>query len=56
MHPISEPTEQKDETYCPVLHTPQALQLAALFVVEKLVSAVQGEQTVLAIAVQTLLR
>jgi hypothetical protein len=47
---------QKDETYCPLLQVPQALQLAALDVVEKVVPAMQGVHTVLAVVVQTLLR
>ncbi len=47
---------QKDETYWPSLQVPHAVQLAALDVVEKLVSATHGEQTVLAMVVHTLLR
>ena len=56
MHTMLELAVQKDETYCPLLQVPQALQLAALDVVEKLVPAMQGVHTVLAVVVQTLLR
>ena len=56
MHTMLELAVQKDETYCPLLQVPQALQLAALDVVEKLVPAMQGVHTVLAVVLQTLLR
>ena len=56
VHTMLELAVQKDETYCPLLQVPQALQLAALDVVEKLVPAMQGVHTVLAVVLQTLLR
>ena len=55
-HTMFELVVQKDETYWPLAQVPQAVQLAALEVVEKLVLATQGAHTVLAVAVHKLVR